>query len=159
MIFAVGISSRSSSSRFGPSSAFKLVTPVTLPPGRLRLATSPVSTGSAPISKTIGNRRGRRLCRECRRSAAGRHNHGHLAANQFGRQRRQSIVLVFCPAIFDRHVLALDIACLLQTLAERRNGSRARSGDALPRKPITGIADCCARAANGQLPPRHQTMK
>src|SRR5262245_39224501 len=33
---------------------FKLVTPVTLPPGRLRLATSPNSTESAPPSNTIG---------------------------------------------------------------------------------------------------------
>ena len=33
---------------------FALVTPVTLPPGRLRLATSPSRTGSEAISKTIG---------------------------------------------------------------------------------------------------------
>jgi hypothetical protein len=43
-----------SSSRFGATSWFRLVTPVTLPPGRFRLATSPTSTGSAPVPKTIG---------------------------------------------------------------------------------------------------------
>ena len=32
----------------------RLVTPVTLPPGRLRLATRPSRTGSEPSSKTIG---------------------------------------------------------------------------------------------------------
>src|SRR5262249_36469699 len=32
----------------------KLVTPVTLLPGRLRLATSPSATGSAAVEKTIG---------------------------------------------------------------------------------------------------------
>ena len=38
-------------------------------------------------------------------SAAGvasRGDHGDLAANQFGRQRRQPIVLTLCPAVFDR---------------------------------------------------------
>ena len=54
MMVAVGTSSCSSSSRFGPSSTVNEVTPVTLPPGRLRLATRPTSTGSPPIAKTIG---------------------------------------------------------------------------------------------------------
>ena len=40
MMVAAGTNSCSSSSRFGPSSTFNGVTPVTLPPGRLRLATS-----------------------------------------------------------------------------------------------------------------------
>jgi hypothetical protein len=35
-------------------STFNDVTPVMLPPGRLRLGTSPAATGSAPVSKTIG---------------------------------------------------------------------------------------------------------
>ena len=38
---AVGTSSCSSSSRFGPSSTLNEVTPVRLPPGRFRLATRP----------------------------------------------------------------------------------------------------------------------
>jgi len=42
------------SSRFDPISMPIKVVPVRLPPGRLRLATSPVSTGSPPIVKTIG---------------------------------------------------------------------------------------------------------
>ena len=54
MMVAVGTNSCSSSSRFGPSSTPRVVTPVRLPPGRLRLATSPASTGSTPIEKTIG---------------------------------------------------------------------------------------------------------
>ena len=54
MIFAVGISSRSSSSRFGPSSVFKVVTPVTLPAGRAMLTTSPAATGSVPTWNTTG---------------------------------------------------------------------------------------------------------
>src|SRR5215472_13531811 len=49
-----GIVARSSSSRFGPICAVKLVTPVRLPPGRARLATSPIATGSPPTKNTIG---------------------------------------------------------------------------------------------------------
>ena len=49
-----GTSSRSSSSRLAVSAPDKMVTPVTLPPGRLRLATSPSLTGSPPMMKTTG---------------------------------------------------------------------------------------------------------
>src|SRR3981081_4194718 len=49
-----GINRRSSSSRFGPTSTFKFVMPVRLPPGRLRLATSPILIGSTDTAKTIG---------------------------------------------------------------------------------------------------------
>src|SRR5262249_15443801 len=51
---ALGTSSRSNSNRFAPRVLVIKVTPVTLPPGRLRLETRPRSTGSAPIAKTIG---------------------------------------------------------------------------------------------------------
>ena len=54
MVVAVGSNSCSSSSRFGATSTFKLVTPVKLPPGRFRLATSPILTGSTATAKTIG---------------------------------------------------------------------------------------------------------
>ena len=47
-----------------------------------------------------------------------RGDHGDLAANQFRRQRRQAFDLVLGPAIFDRDVLSLDIACVLEALAE-----------------------------------------
>jgi putative ABC transport system substrate-binding protein len=43
-----------SSSRFGPISNEKFVTPVRLPPGLLRLSTSPNETGSTPTLKTMG---------------------------------------------------------------------------------------------------------
>ena len=54
MMFVAGSSSRSTSSRFGTISTFNVVTPVRFTPGRLRLATSPTSTGSVPSMKTIG---------------------------------------------------------------------------------------------------------
>src|SRR5262249_50030213 len=49
-----GTVSRNSSSRLPASSLRNRVTPVALPPGRLRLATRPISTGSPPLRKTIG---------------------------------------------------------------------------------------------------------
>src|SRR5215831_9458677 len=45
---AFGTNSRSSSNRFDASSVFMLVIPVTLPPGRARLETSPAAMGSIP---------------------------------------------------------------------------------------------------------------
>ena len=49
MTVAAGTNSRSSSSRFGSTSKFKPVIPVTLPPGRFRLATNPAATGSVLV--------------------------------------------------------------------------------------------------------------
>ena len=46
--------SLSSCRRRPPSSAAMLVTPVTLPPGRLRLATRPVSTGAPAGAMMMG---------------------------------------------------------------------------------------------------------
>jgi hypothetical protein len=44
----------SSSSRLGVSSVAMMATPVWLPPGRARLSTRPVATGSFPVKKMIG---------------------------------------------------------------------------------------------------------
>jgi hypothetical protein len=49
-----GETSLRSSNRFGPSSAFWVDKPVMLPPGRARLATRPVPTGSPITAGTIG---------------------------------------------------------------------------------------------------------
>ena len=115
---AAGISSRRSSSRLAANSAPKKLTPVRLPLGRARLATRPSLTGSSPATKSDGNRRGRRLRRQRRRNAAGGSNHGDLAADQIGGQRRQPVVLIVGPAVFDGHALAFDKARLLQSVAK-----------------------------------------
>ena len=52
-VAAVGTSSQSSSSCFAISVKANMLTPVALPPGRLRLATRPSFTGSLPLLKTI----------------------------------------------------------------------------------------------------------
>ena len=54
IVVAVGTTSCSSSNIFGTISTFSKVTPVRLPPGRFRLATRPICTGSAIVVKTIG---------------------------------------------------------------------------------------------------------
>ena len=54
IVLVDGSSSRRSSKRFGPRILVKTLTPVRLPPGRLKLSTRPVLTGSAPVTNTIG---------------------------------------------------------------------------------------------------------
>src|SRR5262249_18103446 len=46
-------------------------------------------------------------------------NHGHLTANQIGRQCWQTSVVTFGPAVFDRYVPTLDIAVFCQPLPKR----------------------------------------
>ena len=106
-----------SSSRLGPVSNEKFVTPVRLPPGRLRLSTSPNETGSTPYIKDNGNG-----CRRGFRSSDSRapdsRDHAHAALHQLSRELRETLVAVFGPAVFDRHVAALHIAALRETLME-----------------------------------------
>src|SRR5262249_12143753 len=62
----------------------------------------------------------RRRCRpgcEYRRYAS-RSDYGNLTMNKISRQHWQSIKLILGPAVFYRHVLAHDVASLLQALAE-----------------------------------------
>src|SRR5262245_37332198 len=65
-----------------------------------------------------GDRRGCRLGRQWRRNTSGRDNHGDLPPNQLGRQLRQPIKLILAPTIYDRYVIALDIAGVLEALAK-----------------------------------------
>ena len=128
---AAGTSSRSSSSRFAANSPMKRLTPVRLPPGRARLATKTKPDRVLASDEDDRDRRGCRLGRERWGSASGRSDHGDLSANQIGRQLRQSIDLILRPAVFDRHVLALDIAGVSSGPGEMRAERSAYvSGDA-----------------------------
>ena len=90
---------------------------MTLPPGRLKLATSPSWTGSLPLVKTIGivvvEVFAARLAGVLVAAMT-----ETLAANQVVGQCSQAIELSVRPAIFDRYILAFDIAGFLQTLTE-----------------------------------------
>src|SRR5262249_32065338 len=46
-------------------------------------------------------------------------NDRDLAANQIGRQGREPIILVFCPAVFDPNIAVLNIARVVQALPKR----------------------------------------
>jgi hypothetical protein len=100
---ALGMSWRSISSRFGPNEKAKRATPVTLPPGRLRLATRPALTGSPPLKVTISIV-GRFL--RCHWQATGGRDHvpdGPPAPPP-------TLPFDRSPAVFDRYILALDTA-------------------------------------------------
>ena len=89
------------------------------------------------------------------------HDHIDLAADEVGGQCGQPIIAALRPAVFDRHVLSLDIAGFAQSLAERGRLGAHGPGELLLRKPITGIAFCCARKADGHPPiaPARKIMK
>ena len=114
IVVALGTSWRSNSSRFAPSTPPKKFTPVTLPPGRLRLATRPCLTGSLPLAKTIGTVVVAALAASVAMvlpaiTATGRRI-------KFGHQSWQPISTTFRRAEFDRDILAFDEACFLQAL-------------------------------------------
>ena len=145
---ALGTSSRSNSSRFPSNAVLNWLTPVTLPPGRLRLATRPSLTGSCHRTKTIGivvvaalaasaagvrSRRSPRPDGEPGRPPAPAA--GHIGPRPSG---------IRSPRSGPRHN-----PISFRPWRNPRRDSAMPSGDWLLRNPITGIAGCCARAASG----------
>src|SRR5215471_5883187 len=126
----LGTSSCNSSSRFAPSRLPpKNVTPVRFPPGRLRLATRPIFTGSSPTTNTIGTVGSATLTASnagvLRTITAG------LAAEQVGGEARQPIRLIVRPALLDSDVASVDEPFLAQAVAKLRHDRREqRSGRA-----------------------------
>ena len=119
MMVAVGTSSCSSSSRFGPSSTFNVAharevaarsvqagDKSELRPGRPPSRRRSESSWSPPLPRVP------QACVIAAITATWRRTRSAA-------MRRQSIVLALRPAIFDRHVPALDIAGFAQALAER----------------------------------------
>src|SRR5262245_39206528 len=132
IVVAVGTSWHSSSSRFVPNMPARKITPVTLPPGRLRLATRPSMIGSLPVTNTIGIV----VVAALAASDAGRPLPMITAVmlNQISSHSRQSIVLTLRPAVFDRYILALNEACVLQSLAQRDHEVRGVSERGAPQE-------------------------
>ena len=165
MSVAEGMSSRNNSNCFGPTSTPKEATPVILPPGRFRLATSSTATGSAAVTKTIGivavaafaasagGVPATTITPTCRRTRS--------VANTGSRS--------FWPSAQRYSIFTLPPSTGPVSLRPWWNARRRlaeRSGASLLKKPITGIADCCARAITGhvtaapaksrdELPPPH----
>ena len=132
------------------------VTPVRLPPGRARLATRPSRPGRCRRAKTIGIVEvaffaarvdgippGSRSHRPCGR----RDRRPKRAADHSGPLPSDTRSPRFVPRR----------SRFRQSLAERGNKRRNAPGEVLPRKPITGIAFCCARRARAAvIAPRQQ---
>ena len=82
---------------------------MTLPPGRARLVTRPLPSGSAASANTIG-------IVEVARLAAGlrcpRDDDVDLAVDELGHDLGRALDTSLCPAILDRHVAALGPAKL-----------------------------------------------
>ena len=151
IVVALGTSWRNSSSRFAPNTPAKKTTPVTLPPGRLRLATRPSLTGSLPVAKTIGTVVVAALAASAARAISD--DHGHRPANQISHQSRQPINLIVRIAIFDRDVLALDEACFLQALAERGHEVRRSRRATCCGETRSPASPAAARAPRAATPP------
>jgi hypothetical protein len=66
----------------------------------------------------------RRRCLDSRYRNAVRHDHVHLAADEFCRHPRNPVILIVGPAILDGDVLALDESGLVQALPERTDKVR-----------------------------------
>jgi len=66
---------------------------------------------------TIGNR-SRPLFRGESGGRASRHNDVDFEMNRFSDQRREPIVPTFCPAVFNRDILALNVLEIPQSLAK-----------------------------------------
>ena len=79
--------------------------------------------------------RGRSFGRERSRREHGRGNHGHLSADQIGYQRRYAIEVPLQPVVLNRHVLAFDVAGLVETFAERGRLTREDIGRPAVDKP------------------------
>src|SRR6266481_1270397 len=98
--------------------------PVRLPPGRFRLATRPNWTGSDPIRKTIGIVGVAAFAASAARVAL-------PVVITLTRRRTSSAAsagnrsyLILGPAVLDRHVLAFDIASLIEAKTERLHNVR-----------------------------------
>jgi hypothetical protein len=94
------------------------------------IASRAVEAGEEPRLdrvNTVGeddrNGRGGHLGDKCRRGTRC-DDHIHLAMNQIGGEPRQSVVLAFRPAIFDRRIPAFDIADFVEASPEGNQTSR-----------------------------------
>ena len=106
-----------------------------MPPGRARLATSPVPTGSPAAAKTIGISEVAFLT-AMTAAVPGGDDDGDVELNEFGCERGVAVLASFGPAILDDDVAAVDPAELAQPLhkggdkgAPDRRRDRAQKAD------------------------------
>src|SRR5262245_26833364 len=107
MASALGINSCRSSNCFCPSCLLKNTAPVALPSGLFK------ACNQAELDRIAAREEddwsSRCCCFDCKGSGdTSGHEHRYWMANQFGRQRWQSLVAPLRPTIFDNDVAALD---------------------------------------------------
>jgi len=115
-----------------------------------KLATRPSTTGSPPVKKTIGIVVVAVFATSAVGVPAERRDYSDLAGDKIGGHCRQSIANVPPPSgIRSLHLPSTKPASLKPWRNAATNGAEG-PGEAKWRKPITGIAFCCARRATGQ---------
>jgi hypothetical protein len=70
-----------------------------------------------------------------RYSVAAGYDYSALTVNEIGCQRRQSLIAIPCPAVFDRNVPSLGITCFRQASSQRRHEVGRSIGRRAPEKP------------------------
>ena len=135
-----GSTSRKSSIRLPARSVDWIDRPVTLPPGRARIATKPLPTGSTASANTIGIVEV--ACFAAGTAASHRDDDIDLEPDELGRDLGEALAASLCPAILDRDGAALDPAEFAQPLhkgggpmapVRRRARAQEPDGRQLPR--------------------------
>jgi hypothetical protein len=120
----------------GPNTYEKLTTPVTLPPGRLILAITPVFIGSPPNMETIG------IVAVAALAARGGPPPLTITLTfrptRSAAERRQLLVPPFGPPVLHANVLVLNISEFIQSWRNAATRYGKESADPGCRKPITG---------------------
>jgi hypothetical protein len=99
-----------------------------LPPGRLRLATRPVWTGSPPPLKTIGMVVVADLAADAAAVLPGVAMTATRRRTRSAANSGRPIIIIVRPSVFDGHVAALNITGFAQSLAECRHEMCVRLG-------------------------------
>ena len=134
MAVVMGSSSRRTSNRFGAISTFNVVTPVTVPPGRCKLATSPSLDRVGTHHENDRNCRGRCLSGGRGQTGTARREHAHPTGDQLGHLRSEvntmgrslRCAVMILLALAQSRATAQDIpgleACTAEKQMERRTG-------------------------------------
>ena len=107
------------SSRFGPTSAFKLVDSGDVAAGSVQAGDKSHFDRVGSNSENDGNARRGCLRSQGRSGATSRHDDRYPPIHQLSCKRWQSLVLGLGPAIFNADVLAFGIACIFESLSKR----------------------------------------
>ena len=150
--FTPGATSLSSASRLPPIAGSQLLNPVALPPGRARLPTMLVSTGSPMLANTIGMVRVCR-CNSCTNGVVVAHSRsGFDATSSAAAARIRSIPPLAIPRNSIRRLRpsVQPNSRKPRTKAERRACATGSLSAKAIRTPIRRTrSPCCAHAASG----------